>query len=95
MDRASILGDAINYVRELERKVNDFRNDLRSSSPTPTPTSSDFNAGSSSVNHSEPPPSSHSSGQNKDEVTFSTPQSHNERPTVSDVIITVSTSLIN
>lgn len=88
MDRASILGDAINYVYELERKVNDLRNDLRSLSPTPTstPSSSDFNAGSSSVNNSEPPPPFHSSGQIKDEITFSTPQSHNQLPTVSDVI---------
>ncbi|CAL0321591.1 unnamed protein product [Lupinus luteus] len=44
MDRASILGDAIEYLRDLKQKVNDLHNELQSvpcgSSGTVTPSSS-------------------------------------------------------
>nr|AZL19375.1 transcription factor bHLH3 [Diospyros kaki] len=43
MDRASILGDAIEYLKELLKKINDLNNELESSPPgsllTPTTTS--------------------------------------------------------
>ncbi|KAJ1275685.1 hypothetical protein BS78_05G154800 [Paspalum vaginatum] len=43
MDRASILGDAIEYLKELLQKINDLQNELESSPSTaslpPTPTS--------------------------------------------------------
>uniref|UniRef100_A0A0D9XSH7 BHLH domain-containing protein n=1 Tax=Leersia perrieri TaxID=77586 RepID=A0A0D9XSH7_9ORYZ len=43
MDRASILGDAIEYLKELLQKINDLQNELESSPATsslpPTPTS--------------------------------------------------------
>lgn len=43
MDRASILGDAIEYLKELLQKINDLHNELESNPPgsslTPTTTS--------------------------------------------------------
>ncbi|KAE8795562.1 Transcription factor ICE1 [Hordeum vulgare] len=43
MDRASILGDAVEYLQELKQKINDLQNELDSSPSTsslpPTPTS--------------------------------------------------------
>jgi len=46
MDRASILGDAIEYLKELLQRINDLHNELEStpsSSALPTPTGSSFN----------------------------------------------------
>ncbi|ONK72086.1 uncharacterized protein A4U43_C04F15570 [Asparagus officinalis] len=45
MDRASILGDAIEYLKELLQRINDLHNELEStpsSSALPTPTGSSF-----------------------------------------------------
>ncbi|KAL7114406.1 hypothetical protein ACP275_04G119400 [Erythranthe tilingii] len=36
MDRTSILGDAIDYLKELLQKINDLNNELESTPPTPT-----------------------------------------------------------
>jgi hypothetical protein len=47
MDRASILGDAIEYLKELLQKINDLHNELEStpssSLPPSTPTGTSFN----------------------------------------------------
>ncbi|KAJ4752083.1 basic helix-loop-helix (bHLH) DNA-binding superfamily protein [Rhynchospora pubera] len=47
MDRASILGDAIEYLKELLQKINDLHNELEStpssSIPPSTPTGTSFN----------------------------------------------------
>lgn len=42
MDRASILGDAIEYLKELLQKINDIHNELESTPPSSsmTPTAS-------------------------------------------------------
>ncbi|KAL4360695.1 hypothetical protein GQ457_04G014800 [Hibiscus cannabinus] len=44
MDRASILGDAIEYLKELLQKINDLHNELESTPPSSslTPTTSSF-----------------------------------------------------
>ncbi|KAL4295074.1 hypothetical protein HN51_045953 [Arachis hypogaea] len=46
MDRASILGDAIEYLRELLQRINELHNELESSPSTTTTTT---NSGSSSL----------------------------------------------
>jgi hypothetical protein len=33
MDKASILGDAANYMKELQQQINDLQSELESSSP--------------------------------------------------------------
>ncbi|MBA0552514.1 hypothetical protein Golob_023316 [Gossypium lobatum] len=44
MDRASILGDAIEYLKELLQRINDLHNELESTLPSSslTPTTSSF-----------------------------------------------------
>ncbi|KAK4767971.1 hypothetical protein SAY87_003112 [Trapa incisa] len=42
MDRASILGDAIDYLKELLQRINDLHNELESTPPGTLPSSTNF-----------------------------------------------------
>lgn len=44
MDRASILGDAIDYLKELLQRINDLHNELESTQPGALPPPTNFHA---------------------------------------------------